>query len=252
MKDKAKGELVYKPLLNIRDETAFEFRPQLFSDYLSPHDDSITLIIEQFPITTDTSKRKIPLLNIIVIDEKGQQNIVAERIANINVVCPYFVAPDWDYELYLKSDEWKQRRQEYFSKNGSRCSICGSQHTIQLHHLNYKRLGYERDSDLICLCSECHKLLHLYKDQYIERIGDLARMWFYPTRNIDGANTNNDLINRFIAKYKPQLDYVFDGLPPIEGRVKTKFASQLLSSMRSRYENKLLPFHMIVKLIKSK
>lgn len=251
MREKAKGELAYKPLLNWKDEGAFEFHPQFFSDCLPPQDSSITLLIEQFPITTDI-KRKIPPLNIVVIDERGEQTSLAECIANVSVVQPCIVAPDWDYELYLKSKEWEQRRQEYFSKNGYKCNVCGSQHIIQLHHLNYNRLGYEKDSDLICLCSECHKLLHIYKDQYLERIGDLARMWFYPTRNIEGANTNGDLINRFITKHKAQLDYVFCGLPPIIGRAKTKFASELLSSMRSRHENKLLPFHMIVKLIKSK
>lgn len=252
MKPKAKGELAYKPILDLVKEEPIHFDPLWYKTQLTPHDDAITLIISQHPITRDRTKLNVPPLNVMLIDDKGNQKMLVERLSNVCTIEPCFVAPDWDYELYLKSQEWEERRSEYFSEHGKRCSICGSNQTIQLHHLNYKRLGYEKDSDLICLCSECHKLLHLYKDQYIERIGDLARMWFYPTRNIDGANTNNDLINRFIAKYKPQLDYVFDNLPPIEGRVKTKFASQLLSSMRSRYENKLLPFHMIVKLIKSK
>lgn len=252
MREKAKGELAYKPLLDMKSEEPLRFTPQFFKSQLTPHDKTITLIIEQIPITVDTSKYDIPPINIMVVDNKGNQKMIAENIVNVQGVTPCFIAPDWDYELYLKSKEWEQRRQEYFTKNGYKCSVCSSQHIIQLHHLNYNRLGYEKDGDLICLCSECHKLLHTYKDQYLERIGDLARMWFYPTRNIEGANTNGELINRFIIKYKEQLDYVFDGLPPIIGRAKTKFASELLTSMRSRHENKLLPFHMIVKLIKSK
>lgn len=251
MKEKAKGELVYKSLLDL-EEKPLSFIPQCYKSQLTPHDDSITIIVEQLPITIDTERLKIPSVNILLIDEYGNQKILAEKISNVKTITPSFIVPDWDYEIYLKSEEWANRRRAYFHKHGTKCCVCNKEHSVQLHHLNYIRLGYEKDSDLICLCAECHNLLHIYKDQYLERIGDLPRMWYYPTRNIENANTCGDLINRFIAKYKPQLDYVFDGLPPISGYSKAKFTSELLSSMRSRNENKLLPYHIIVKLIKSK
>lgn len=250
MKQKANGELVYKPLLSPEDNP-IEFIPQWVKDQLTPMDKSITLILEQHSITTDVRKHNIPSVNVLLIDNSGKYHMLAQDLKDIKVIQPCSTFPDWDYEAYLQSNEWKERRNEYFSKNGCRCSICSSSTKIQLHHLNYKRLGYEKDSDLISLCAYCHGLLHQYKDQYLDRIGDLAKMWYYPTRNIENANTNGDLINRFIVKYKPQLDYVFNGLPPVLGRIKNKFVSELLSSMRSLNEHKLLPYHIVIKLIKS-
>lgn len=31
---------------------------------------------------------------------------------------------------------------------------------FHVHHVSYKRLGYERDDDLILLCPPCHNLIH--------------------------------------------------------------------------------------------
>lgn len=251
MREKARGELVYKPLLDFREEK-WEFVPHYYRHQLTEYDKSVTILLRQAPITSDTRNTNIPPVNVILVDDQGNHHVLAENLQNIIAVLPCSVFPDWDYEVYLQSKEWESRKKEYYSRHGCKCDICGSGSHIQLHHLNYKRLGYENDSDLIGLCTECHMLLHAYKDQYLSRIGDLARMWYYPTRCINNANTCGDLIRRFIAKYKPQLDYVFSNLPPIRGAVKAKFVSQLVSSMKSKDESKVLPYHMIIKLVNSK
>jgi hypothetical protein len=66
------------------------------------------------------------------------------------------------YRLLVKTDCWKIRREDYLGKFGWRCEICVSripQH-IQVHHLNYDRLGQERDDDLLAVCERCHQMLH--------------------------------------------------------------------------------------------
>lgn len=64
------------------------------------------------------------------------------------------------YREYLTSEKWKKRRQCYFDKHLHKCRACNSEKRIQLHHKTYRRLGEERDADLVPLCFNCHKNLH--------------------------------------------------------------------------------------------
>ena len=65
-----------------------------------------------------------------------------------------------NYDDYMKSVEWDEKRSLRFRMDGFRCFQCGSAKNLQCHHITYERLGNERMSDLITLCSECHKRLH--------------------------------------------------------------------------------------------
>lgn len=73
------------------------------------------------------------------------------------------------YDEYLKSKHWKNLRTRLIGNNQI-CAIC-KQHksAIQLHHLNYDRLGHELDSDLAVLCPNCHKLVHEAKNQQYKK-----------------------------------------------------------------------------------
>lgn len=61
------------------------------------------------------------------------------------------------YQSYLQSEIWENKRQYLFDLLGRTCELCGSNKIIQVHHLTYERLYQERKSDLLLLCSECHK-----------------------------------------------------------------------------------------------
>ncbi len=61
------------------------------------------------------------------------------------------------YELYLASPIWRFRRKLWIAQAGGRCERCGSRHELTIHHLNYKRLGRERRSDIQVLCWDCHQ-----------------------------------------------------------------------------------------------
>ncbi len=43
---------------------------------------------------------------------------------------------------------------------GPRCQACGGAERLEVHHLTYERLGYERLTDLMVLCHACHAEAH--------------------------------------------------------------------------------------------
>lgn len=64
------------------------------------------------------------------------------------------------YLAYLESSTWKIKRLEALRLASYRCQNCGGAAgpNLQVHHLNYERLGYEEQSDLVVLCKWCHKI----------------------------------------------------------------------------------------------
>lgn len=63
------------------------------------------------------------------------------------------------YEDYLKSEDWKLKREQKLSKK-SRCAICLRGDTLEVHHLFYRNLHDVQNSDLRVLCHSCHSLSH--------------------------------------------------------------------------------------------
>lgn len=71
------------------------------------------------------------------------------------------------YKEYLKSSHWLNLRKTRIKwRNGkAKCAVCGKESAnVQLHHVSYKHLGDEKQSDLIVLCAECHKRVHEDKE----------------------------------------------------------------------------------------
>lgn len=63
-----------------------------------------------------------------------------------------------EYTAYLKSPEWAEKREQAFAYYGHKCMRCGTNKRLQVHHLNYLRLGHELMSDLGIYCYWCHRL----------------------------------------------------------------------------------------------
>lgn len=62
------------------------------------------------------------------------------------------------YNKYLKSPQWKAKRELWFATYGKYCRACGTTFgPIQLHHMTYERLGRESMRDLVALCTKCHR-----------------------------------------------------------------------------------------------
>lgn len=71
-----------------------------------------------------------------------------------------------EYKEYLKSAEWKEKRDRRLEVDGCQCVICGSKNNLNVHHLTYKNIMQEDvENDLITLCKNCHTMLHRIKEQ---------------------------------------------------------------------------------------
>lgn len=65
-----------------------------------------------------------------------------------------------DYQAYLRSPEWQERRQVALARAGHRCQLCYSAKRLEVHHRTYERIGNEDLTDLITLCRACHQRHH--------------------------------------------------------------------------------------------
>lgn len=64
------------------------------------------------------------------------------------------------YHEYLKSKQWQEIRRVKINNAWHQCEWCGSRDQLEVHHLTYERLGYERMRDLLVLCHNCHAAHH--------------------------------------------------------------------------------------------
>lgn len=76
-----------------------------------------------------------------------------------------------EYDRYMKSDAWAQKRAERLMLDNNVCVMCGRKNGVQkdgvtpilqVHHVHYGNLGNEPLEDLCSVCPRCHQLLHKY------------------------------------------------------------------------------------------
>lgn len=66
-----------------------------------------------------------------------------------------------NYNQYLSSPEWKERRKAILKRDNFQCQMCGTGKNLRVHHIHYSEiLGTEPDEDLITVCDDCHKRIH--------------------------------------------------------------------------------------------
>ena len=63
------------------------------------------------------------------------------------------------YHEYLNSPHWRIIASGLKRRYG-KCQECGSDISLQVHHLTYARMWKEEATDLVVLCDKCHKLVH--------------------------------------------------------------------------------------------
>lgn len=64
------------------------------------------------------------------------------------------------YPKYLKSSAWLARRIAFYDKYGRHCKVCNRTNDTQMHHMSYKHLGKELDSELVVFCKYHHQEYH--------------------------------------------------------------------------------------------
>ncbi len=65
------------------------------------------------------------------------------------------------FEEYLRTPEWRSRRNRALLMAGNRCQLCGKSNLrLDAHHNSYQRRGEELLEDLVVLCCNCHQRYH--------------------------------------------------------------------------------------------
>ncbi len=63
------------------------------------------------------------------------------------------------YQEYLRSPDWRAKREQRLHMDRYRCRLCGSRYWLEVHHCpdSYHKIPYESvEEDLITLCHGCH------------------------------------------------------------------------------------------------
>jgi len=65
------------------------------------------------------------------------------------------------YTNYLNSQKWANKRKLRLKIDNNKCTKCGNNSNLHIHHLTYERGGDENiETDLITLCDICHSEIH--------------------------------------------------------------------------------------------
>jgi RNA-directed DNA polymerase len=78
------------------------------------------------------------------------------------VYLPYHLDPypgkrDWDGTDSRYGEGWTEVREEIRQRDGQRCTLCGSQDRVEIHHIRKHKGNNEHNPEkLIALCADCH------------------------------------------------------------------------------------------------
>jgi 5-methylcytosine-specific restriction endonuclease McrA len=65
-----------------------------------------------------------------------------------------------DYEAYLQSQEWADKRELIFKRAKGFCEGCGQAPAREVHHLSYENCFNEFLWELVAICRDCHERVH--------------------------------------------------------------------------------------------
>src|SRR5207244_330918 len=71
---------------------------------------------------------------------------------------------EFDYQRYLASREWAERKEAVRKRSSGYCERCHVREHQQTHHLTYANLGHEPLEDLLGICRPCHEYLSAKRD----------------------------------------------------------------------------------------
>jgi len=65
-----------------------------------------------------------------------------------------------EYQEYLLSDKWRQRRALVLDRADGLCERCRQAPATQVHHLTYEHIFGELLFELVAVCDDCHSRAH--------------------------------------------------------------------------------------------
>ncbi len=64
--------------------------------------------------------------------------------------------------LRLDPEAYRQLQLQVLERDGWRCQNCGAMDRLEVHHLQFRsRSGDDNESNLITICHECHRAVHM-------------------------------------------------------------------------------------------
>ncbi|WP_353265854.1 HNH endonuclease [Gemmatimonas sp.] len=67
------------------------------------------------------------------------------------------------YRHYLASNAWTLRKAGVHRRADGKCEMCSASSRLDVHHVDYTRVGKEQVEDLRLLCRSCHGIQHATK-----------------------------------------------------------------------------------------
>lgn len=145
------------------------------------------------------------------------------------------------YNVYLQGDHWKKFREETI-KERKKCEHCGTEDNLIVHHKSYLNLGNEKPEDVLVLCDDCHKNIHMKSNSGKSRFNTFGfKNYFkYITDNIEMFIDSEVYLLTILSKYidwdngqllnKRRKAIHYDDLLELTGYGKTKLdkANRLL------------------------
>ena len=126
------------------------------------HEEIMENLSKDFPKTEDYIKKY--LTPGYEWEEEIQFNLKMKQIGKIKdkeKVAEYIKS--MKYKDFLNTKYWKAITHRVKTRAEYHCQICDSKGKMEVHHKTYENHGYEYDfweTDLICLCEECHRKIH--------------------------------------------------------------------------------------------
>lgn len=79
-----------------------------------------------------------------------------------------------EYDKYIRSKQWKDKRQQVLERDKFQCRFCESTERLEIHHRHYRNFGNEELFDLVTVCKVCHDALtneqHKHKNRKFDGI----------------------------------------------------------------------------------
>ena len=137
------------------------------------------------------------------------------------------------YENYLRTNHWRLRRQRIANYHNHLCQGCGIrvEKGFHIHHLTYRNIGNELDSDLAFLCEKCHNDLHAKRIKI-----DFKKQ--ADAKQTEVATTSDEIKQRTKEYYERMAKYDKPEKQPTVSTAKQQ--GQLIVAKRNQIKQKLL------------
>jgi len=149
-------------------------------------------------LSTLNHKRKLFNLDELnFVDLEKRQNYYNKRIEISN---QKLFNDKYYNDVYLKSNEWKNKRLLILKRDNYKCKCCNEKAT-EVHHINYDTVLKEDFNILISVCRNCHQKIHFNGDVFFNNVKANFNILKYCYSCKNYHNDNNSFCNNCKNKY---------------------------------------------------